>query len=86
MGLTDCVMNEISSSATLVPMLIRIATPIVSRNSTGSIQEVVEMISSKMMMGIKIIIALSTSDTDMSCVDAVFTASPDTALSSPISA
>ena len=76
-------MNETSPSTMLVPMFIRMDTPMAARNSSGSIHDIVDSTSSRMMMGPRMSIAPSTWSTTASCDAAVSADSPVTALPGP---
>ena len=78
-------MKEISPNTMLVPMLMRMATPMLARKSSGATQEVVVSISSSTMMGTAMAAAPSTSVTTRFCMLAVLAASPPMAPFSPMS-
>ncbi|OQA07200.1 MAG: hypothetical protein BWY65_01964 [Firmicutes bacterium ADurb.Bin373] len=84
MGLTVCVTKDISLKKAAVPMLMSTAIPMVNRNNNGSIHEVVARRRMIRITGSRMAIAFRTSETAMSWVTAVLTASPAAALSSPI--
>ena len=85
MGLTEKVTKDTEPRKRLVPMLMRMDTPMAARNSTGSIHESVETTSKSTMMGTTMATALSTWSTMDSRIWAVSMASPATALPDPAS-
>ena len=85
MGLTENVMNETCPSTMFVPMLMRMETPMAAMNSRGSIHDVVDSTSNRMMTGTRMSAAPPASFDVLAVVCAVSAASPDTALPEPAS-
>jgi hypothetical protein len=82
--LTVRVIKETSPKKKFVPMLMSTATPIAAKKSRGSSQELVDSRRMTIITGIRIAIALKTSEEDISCVAAALTASPAIALLVPM--
>ena len=85
MGLTDWVMKLISPKITFEPIFRMTATPMVTRKSSGAIQEVVVSSSRTMMSGTSTSAAPTTSLTTSFCTLAVLAALPEMAPPSPMS-
>jgi hypothetical protein len=81
----ELVIKDTSAQKMFVPILMMTATPIAARNNRGSIQELVVRRRISIMMGSRIINALTTVVSASSRMPTRSTASPAIAFSSPIS-
>src|SRR5690625_7088128 len=81
---SDWEINDISPTKIFVPKLIKIEIPIAIKKNIGSIQDDVERIKIKITIGTKIAAALNVSCPVAFCEIATSSASPASALSSPM--